>query len=75
MPHGKLTKLTLTDYIINNLLPWWMKCIKCNRWRQIPLSLGARNEILKNEFTCSVIVKACLLDDWNFTAYMILYYC
>ncbi|KAM7536893.1 hypothetical protein Aperf_G00000082419 [Anoplocephala perfoliata] len=43
------------DYIINNLLPLWMKCAVCKQWRLIPLYCSSDAKFVTSEFVCSKI--------------------
>lgn len=43
------------EYIINNLLPLWMKCTYCKQWRLIPLNRSCDSNFVTSEFVCSKI--------------------
>lgn len=47
---------SVVNYIGNNLLPWWIRCQKCRKWRQIFRKIQMLPDITEG-FTCSKSIK------------------
>lgn len=54
LPYGE-TKISIYDFITNNILPWWIKCKKCGRWRHVSIGNATNPAIFGRKFKCSLI--------------------
>ncbi|KAL5960929.1 Lysine-specific histone demethylase 1B [Taenia solium] len=51
LPYGE-AKISVYDFITNNVLPLWRKCIKCGRWRHVTTGFGSNLAISRRKFKC-----------------------
>ncbi|KAG5443377.1 Lysine-specific histone demethylase 1B [Clonorchis sinensis] len=59
---GRQSAPTALDFLASQLLPWWLQCTECGRWRQLPprTPIGAPDSCFHPaRFTCKGVVKFC----------------